>query len=168
MKPDILITNRNFAWLIDALGPDFNCHRLYEAKDRGAFLSDVGPRIRGLASFAGFRVDEQLLEFLPKLEIISNFGVGVELIDLEAARRRGVIVTNTPDVLNECVADTAMALVLNTLRRYPQSERYLRTGEWAARGPFPVGTSIGGKTLGILGLGRIGTAIARRAEAFGM
>src|SRR5205807_8062751 len=84
------------------------------------------------------------------------------------AKKRGIIVTNTPDVLNDCVADTAFALVLNSLRRFPQAEAYLRAGKWEPRGPYPLTTSVGGKTLGILGLGRIGEAIARRALASGM
>jgi lactate dehydrogenase-like 2-hydroxyacid dehydrogenase len=108
------------------------------------------------------------MDALPKLEIISNFGVGVDAIDVAAARQRKIIVTNTPDVLNECVSDTAMALVLNALRRFPASEGYLRSGHWATRGAFELTTSLGGKTLGILGLGRIGESIARRALAFGM
>jgi lactate dehydrogenase-like 2-hydroxyacid dehydrogenase len=108
------------------------------------------------------------MDALPKLEIIANFGVGVDAIDVAAAKKRKLIVTNTPDVLNECVADTAMALVLNTLRRFPQSESYLRAGYWATRGAYPLTTSLGGKILGVLGLGRIGEAIAKRAESFGM
>jgi lactate dehydrogenase-like 2-hydroxyacid dehydrogenase len=113
-------------------------------------------------------VDGKLMDALPKLEIISNFGVGVDAINLDDARKRNIIVTNTPDVLNECVADTALALVLNTVRKFPQSEVYLRGGNWASRGPYPLTSSIGGKTLGVLGLGRIGEAIAARAAACGM
>jgi lactate dehydrogenase-like 2-hydroxyacid dehydrogenase len=108
------------------------------------------------------------MDALPKLEIVSNFGVGVDQIDLEAAKQRKIIVTNTPDVLNDCVADCAMALVLNTLRKFPQSEAYLRAGYWPTKGPYPLCTSLGGKTLGVLGLGRIGEAIAKRALGFGM
>jgi lactate dehydrogenase-like 2-hydroxyacid dehydrogenase len=108
------------------------------------------------------------MDALPKLEIISNFGVGVDAIDLEAAKQRGIIVTNTPDVLNDCVADTAMALTVSVMRRFPQAEVYLRAGSWAGKGAYPLTVSLGGKTMGILGLGRIGEAIARRAQAFGM
>jgi len=108
------------------------------------------------------------MDALPKLELISNFGVGVDAIDLDAAKKRGIIVTNTPDVLNDCVADTAMALTLNVMRKYPQAEAYLRSGYWATRGDYPLTTSLGGKAMGILGLGRIGEAIAKRALAFGM
>jgi lactate dehydrogenase-like 2-hydroxyacid dehydrogenase len=113
-------------------------------------------------------VDGKFMDALPKLEIISNFGVGVDAINLEDARKRRIIVTNTPDVLNQAVADTALALVLNTVRKFPQAEHYLRGGNWASRGPYPLTTDAGDKTLGILGLGRIGEAIAKRAMACGM
>ena len=109
-----------------------------------------------------------MMDALPRLEIIANFGVGVDQINLDDAKARNIIVTNTPDVLNECVADTALALILNTVRKFPQSEVHLRAGHWAAKGPYPLATSVGGKTLGILGLGRIGEAIAKRAMACGM
>jgi lactate dehydrogenase-like 2-hydroxyacid dehydrogenase len=108
------------------------------------------------------------MDQFPQLEIIANFGVGVDAINLADAKDRRIIVTNTPDVLNECVADTGIALVLNTLRKFPQSEKHLRAGNWAAKGPYPLCTSIGGKTMGILGLGRIGEAVAKRAMACGM
>lgn len=168
MKPDIVVTTKGPAWLREALDNEFTCHRLYEVKDRETFLAEVALVARGLASFAGVRVDAALMDALPKLEIISNFGIGVDAIDLEAARTRKIIVTNTPNVSNDCVADTAMALVLNTLRKFPRAEAYLRAGSWATQGPYPLATSLGGKTMGILGLGRIGTAVAHRAQAFGM
>lgn len=168
MKPDIVITTRLFPRTLELLEEEFACHRLYEATDRDAFLQELAPRVRGLATMSGSRVDAKLMDALPKLEIISSFGVGLDTIDLAAARDRGIVVTNTPDVLNDCVADTAMALVLNTLRKFPRAEAYLRAGEWAKRGPYPLTAALGGKTLGVLGLGRIGAAIARRAEAFGM
>jgi lactate dehydrogenase-like 2-hydroxyacid dehydrogenase len=168
MNPEIVVTTKNPPWLQEALDREFTCHRLYEAKDRQAFLKERAPTVRGLASFAGARVDAALMDALPKLEIISNFGVGVDTIDLQAARERDITVTNTPDVLNDCVADTAMALVLNTLRKFPRAEAHLRAGRWATQGPYPLTTSLDGKVLGILGLGRIGAAIARRAETFGM
>ena len=124
--------------------------------------------MRALATFGPAGADGALMDALPKLEIISNFGVGVDAIDLDAAKKRKIIVTNTPDVLNDCVADTAMALTVNVMRKFPQAEVYLRAGHWAAKGGYPLTTSLGGKTMGILGLGRIGEAIAQRAQAFGM
>ncbi len=167
MKPDILIPTKIFQRTQDVLEKTFACHRLYEAENRTAFLKKVAPRARGIACF-GSTVDAALMDALPKLEIVSNFGVGVDSIDLEAARKRKVIVTNTPDVLNDCVADTTLALTLNVMRRFPQAETYLRSGYWGTRGAYPLTTSLGGKVMGILGLGRIGEAIAQRAQAFGM
>jgi len=168
MKPEIIITSRGHGPTMATLLSEFNAHILSEAPEREAFLRQHAATVRGMASFAPMPIDGKLMDALPKLEIISNFGVGVDAINLDDAKKRGIIVANTPDVLNECVADTALALVLNTMRKFPQCEQYLRAGSWAARGPYPLTTSIGGKTLGILGLGRIGEAIAKRAIACGM
>ena len=167
MKPEIILTAQGHAGTMATLQSEFTCHKLFEAPEEKSFL-EKHAGVRGLATFGPLPVDAKLMDALPKLEIISNFGVGVDAINLEDARSRGIIVTNTPDVLNDCVADTALALVLMTLRKFPQSEVYLRAGHWAARGPYPLTTSAGGKTLGILGLGRIGEAIAKRALACGM
>ncbi len=168
MKPEIIITAKGHAGTMATLQSEFTAHLLSEAPERNAFLKQHAPKVRGLATFGPMAVDGKLMDALPKLEIISNFGVGVDAINLDDAKKRGIIVTNTPDVLNDCVADTALALVLNTVRKFPQSETYLRGGNWASRGPYPLTTSVGGKTLGILGLGRIGEAVAKRAAAFGM
>jgi len=168
MKPEIIITARGHAGTMATLQSEFTVHLLHEAPDRAAFLKQHAPAVRGLAAFGPMPVDGKLMDALPKLEIIANFGVGVDAINLDDAKKRGIIVTNTPDVLNEAVADTALALILNTVRKFPQAERYLRAGNWASRGPYPLTTDGGGKTLGILGLGRIGEAIAKRATACGM
>jgi len=168
MKPEIIITGKGHAGTFATLHSEFTAHNLFEASDRNSFFEKCAARVRGLATFGPMPIDAKLMDALPKLEIISNFGVGVDAINLEDARKRRIIVTNTPDVLNDCVADTALALAMNTVRKFPQSERYLRAGNWASRGPYPLTTSLGGKTLGILGLGRIGEAIAKRAAACGM
>ncbi|MBC7984069.1 MAG: 2-hydroxyacid dehydrogenase [Candidatus Obscuribacterales bacterium] len=168
MKPDIVVTSRMFPWMQVLLDAEFTCHRLFDVEDRGAFIKSLPGHVRGIASFVNFNVDAPLMDALPQLEIIANFGVGVDNIDLSAAQSRRIVVTNTPDVLNDCVADAALALVLNTLRKFSRAEAYLRAGEWGIRGSYPLSTSLRGKTLGILGLGRIGAAIARRAEVFGM
>jgi hydroxypyruvate reductase len=167
MKHEIIITAAGHKGTLERLQNEFNAVKLWEAPDRDAALKATA-HVRALAHFGGSKVDGKLMDALPKLEIISNFGVGVDQIDLDAAKKRKIIVTNTPDVLNDCVSDTAIALVLNTLRKFPQSESYLRSGFWPTRGTYPLTTSVGGKTLGILGLGRIGEAIAKRAQAFGM
>jgi hydroxypyruvate reductase len=168
MKTEIIVTTKIFPPTQARLDREFTCHKLHEAADRTAFLKELAPRIRGLATFGAGGADAALMDALPKLEIISNFGVGVDAIDLDAAKKRRLIVTNTPDVLNDCVADTAMALTVNVMRKFPQAEGYLRAGHWAAKGGYPLTSSLGGKVMGILGLGRIGEAIAQRAQAFGM
>ena len=168
MKPEIILTAKGHAGTMAALQAEFAAHNLFDAPNRESFLERCADRVRGLATFGPMPVDGKLMDALPKLEIISNFGVGVDAINLEDAKKRRIIVTNTPDVLNDCVADTALALVMNTLRKFPQSEKYLRGGNWASRGPYPLTTSLGGKVLGVLGLGRIGEAIAKRAMACGM
>src|SRR5258706_2091274 len=168
MKPEIIFTGKGHAGTQATLETEFAVHKLYEAPDRDNFLKGLKDRVRGIASFGHLAVNGKLMDALPKLEIIANFGVGVDQINLDDAKARKIIVTNTPDVLNECVADTAITLVLCALRKLPQSDAYLRAGSWAAKGPYPLATSLGGKTLGILGLGRIGEAIAKRAMAMGM
>jgi lactate dehydrogenase-like 2-hydroxyacid dehydrogenase len=168
MKPEIIQTTKLFAPTQERIEREFQCHKLHEAGDRVTFLKQHAPKVRALATFGPAGADAKLMDALPKLELISNFGVGVDAIDLDAAKQRGIIVTNTPDVLNDCVADTAMALTVNVMRRFPQAEGYLRAGHWAAKGAYPLTSSLGGKTMGVLGLGRIGEAIAKRAQAFGM
>jgi len=168
MKPEIIITARGHAGTMATLQSEFTAHLMADAADRNAFLRQHADRVRGLATFGPMTVDGKLMDQLPKLEIISNFGVGVDAINLDDAKQRRIIVTNTPDVLNEAVADVAIALILNTVRQFPQSERYLRAGNWVSRGPYPLTTDIGGKVLGVLGLGRIGEAIVKRALTFGM
>ena len=168
MKHEIVITAPGHKGTLERLQNEFSASKLWEAPDRDAALKAAAPRVRALAHLGPSKVDGKLMDALPKLELISNFGVGVDQIDLDAAKKRGIIVTNTPDVLNDCVADCAMALVLNTLRKFPQAEAWLRSGYWPTRGPYPLTTSVGGKVLGVLGLGRIGEAIAKRALGFGM
>ena len=146
---------------------DFTVHKLWQAKDRAALVTEVGGRVRAIQTGGGHGADAGLMDALPRLEIISCFGVGVDAVDLAAAKQRNVIVTNTPDVLNECVADLAMGLTLATLRRISLGDRFVRAGGWL-KGALPLAQKVGGKTMGILGYGRIGKAIARRAEAFGM
>ncbi len=140
--------------------------KLWEAPDPERRLAEVAPEVRGLAVVHG-PVDDALMARFPKLEIVASFGVGYDHVDARAAARRGVVVTNTPDVLNEEVADTALALMLNAVRQLPAAERHLRAGKWL-EGAFPLSASLRGRTVGILGLGRIGKAIARRCEAFGL
>jgi lactate dehydrogenase-like 2-hydroxyacid dehydrogenase len=130
-------------------------------------LFQRGKSARGLASSYGYPVDDALLGRFPKVEIVSVLGVGYEMVDVGAAAARGVVVTNTPDVLTEEVADTTLGLVICTVRELPQAERYLRAGLWE-KAPFRLTDTLRHKTVGIFGLGRIGKAVARRCEAFGL
>ena len=168
MKHDVILTARGHEGTRRRMEQEFNLIKLWEQPDRAAALAAAAPTVRALAHTGHSKVDAALMDALPKLEIISNFGVGVDQIDLDAAKARGIVVTNTANTLNDCVADCAMALVLNTLRKFPQADKYLRAGRWKTEGTYPLTTSLGGKTLGILGLGRIGEEIAHRAQAFRM
>lgn len=167
-KPDILIPSPLRDMIIDGLEPHFTLHKLYEAEDAEAFLKEREAIIRGIAvSF--FHVDQPFIDRFPNLEIVSNFGVGYDKVDARHCGTRGIIVTNTPDVLSEEVADTAIGLMIMTIRELSAAERWLRDGNWEKKGAYRLtpGT-LRGRTLGIFGLGRIGKAIATRAEAFGM
>lgn len=167
-KTDVLMAAPMMKLVIEQLDARFNLHRLWEAPDPDSVLREIGPSIRGVASSPGHgRVDAALLDRLPNLEIVSSFGVGYDHVDAAEAGRRGVVVTNTPDVLNDEVADLALGLLLATIRRIPQADRYLREGKWLER-PYPLTTTLRGRKIGIVGLGRIGKAIAKRVAAFGV
>src|SRR4051794_36970445 len=143
-----------------------NLHKAWAAPDQEAFIASIAPKVRAIAAVAGHGpVDGALMARFPKLEIVSSFGVGYDHIDAKWAGQHGVIVTNTPDVLNEEVADTALGLLLATVRHLPQAERYLRTGNWPKHGDYQLTPSLRDRTAGIVGMGRIGKAIARRFEA---
>lgn len=147
-----------------ALERAFDVTTLVGASAPEDVMRDGADRIRGIA---GGRVSAAMMALLPNLEIIANSGVGVDSNDMAAARARGISVTNTPDVLNRSVAELAVALVLGLARALPQSDRFVRDGGWK-NGPFGLGSELHGKTLGMLGLGRIGKEIAHRLTAFGM
>ncbi|MEG3083110.1 2-hydroxyacid dehydrogenase [Sphingomonas sp. PB2P12] len=166
--PEILIPAPMLPGVADALRERFVVHQLWDHADSDAFLATVAPRIRGLAasSLAG-RIGSDWFDRLPALEIVANFGVGYDGIDAEAAATRGIVVTNTPGVLDEEVADLTVGLLLATLRRIPQADRHVRTGAWA-QNPFPLSPTLRGRRIGIFGLGAIGKAVARRLEAFGV
>ena len=153
-----------------ALDARFTTHHLpKDALDsNGAaetMLSAIGPRIRGIARAGHAVLDRAFMARLPHLEIIANFGVGYDGIDLEAAAERGVIVTNTPDALTEETADTALGLLLMTVRELSAAEQHLRAGKWLRQGPYPLTSSLRDRTVGMIGMGRIGLAIARRLDA---
>ncbi len=139
--------------------------RLHES-DPAAFAK-IAPQIRAIAASGESKVSAELMAKLPALEIISVFGVGYDGIDTQAAKARGVMVTHTPNVLNDDVADLAMGLMLAAARQLPAADRYVKDGKWP-NGPMPLARKVSGARLGIVGMGRIGQAIAARAQAFGM
>lgn len=167
MKVDIIVAPRLYQPVVERLEIEFTIHPLWDAKDPIAFLASVADRARGFASFTGYPVPAKLIEALPKLEIIATMSVGTDHIDLAAAKARGIAVTNAPDVLTDCVADLGMGLTINLARNLVAADRFVRAGDWT-KGLFPLATKLGGATMGIVGLGRIGKAVAKRAESFGM
>jgi hydroxypyruvate reductase len=164
---DILITAPLPPFLRDPLERDYRCVDYVHAADKDALLAAEGAKVRGLVQGGGSVTPTGLLDALPKLEIISVFGVGYDGVPVDYCRKRGIKVTNTPDVLTEDVADTALALVLMTARGYVKANRLLRAGDWKA-GASALTTKLAGKRAGILGLGRIGKAIAERLTVLGM
>jgi lactate dehydrogenase-like 2-hydroxyacid dehydrogenase len=159
-KPDVLMVGAKKPVMMKGFEGKVALHHWLDAKDKAAFVKDVGNRIKAIAiAYTANKVDGNFLQQFPHIEQVSSFGVGYE---------HGIIVTNTPEVLNEEVADTALGLLLCTVRELPQSERYLRAGKWKdAHYPLTKAT-LRDRTVGMVGMGRIGKAIARRLEAFGM
>lgn len=155
------------ALVIDGIAKALPLVRLWEAADPEARLAEVAAEVRAIATAGHMATDGPFMSRFPSLEIVANFGVGYDHVDAAWAGRQGITVTNTPGVLDEEVADTAMGLVLAAVRQFPAAERYLRAGRWLDQ-PFPLSPTLRGRTLGILGLGRIGKAIAKRAESFGL
>jgi len=164
---DILVTAPLPPFLYEPLRADYRCHDYAAASDKRALLASIGPRVRGLVQGGGTVTPTSLLDALPALEIISVFGVGYDGVPVDYCRTRGIKVTNTPDVLTDDVADVAVGLILMTGRGFVRANRFVQAGEWLRKGP-ELTTKLGGRTVGILGLGRIGKAIATRVQAMGM
>ena len=167
MKPEIVIVGPMYPPTQARLETEFAAHRLWEAEDKAAFLAGVADRVRGIAVYALHGCPAAIIEALPRLEIIACMGIGVDRIDTASARARGIAVTATPDVVTDDTADTALGLMLAVERRIVAGDRFVREGNWP-RGEMPFGRALRGRRLGILGLGRIGRAIATRAAGFGM
>jgi lactate dehydrogenase-like 2-hydroxyacid dehydrogenase len=165
-RTDILMTAPMMPIVIETLDKAVTLHRLWEQTDKEAFLKEFGPRIRGVATSTLFgRVDAGLLDRLPNVEIVSSFGVGYDNVDAVEAAKRNIVVTNTPGVLDDEVADLTLGLLLATLRKIPQADRYLRDGKWL-KASFPLSATLRERKVGIVGLGRIGKAIAKRLSGF--
>jgi lactate dehydrogenase-like 2-hydroxyacid dehydrogenase len=167
MPTEILVTASLPPFLYDPLRVDYLCHDYLKSSDKAGLLAAEGARIRGLVQSGGTVTPSTLLEQLPRLEIISVFGVGYDGVPVAYCRQRGLKVTNTPDVLTDDVADVALGLILMTGRGFVRLNRFVQAGDWEKRGP-ELTTKLAGRKVGILGLGRIGKAIAARVAAMGM
>ncbi len=167
-QPELLVLRALMPAQMEQLEQAFRLHRYDLADEPNALLDAVGSRIRGVVTggVPGFKAE--MLPRLPALEIVSTSSVGTDSIAVAACKEKGVYVTNTPEVLNDDVADLAIGLVLNALRRLGDGHEYVRSGQWAQRGMMPLGRTLKGKRMGIVGLGRIGLEIAKRAEAMKM
>jgi lactate dehydrogenase-like 2-hydroxyacid dehydrogenase len=165
----VLMTNPMMPLIEERLRERFTVHMLPSEAEAAAFFAEHGQEIGGVATGGAHRlVGAKLFDGLPNLRIVANFGVGYDNVDAKEAGRRGIVVTNTPDVLNEEVADTALGLLIATVRELPQADRYLRAGKWTERPYRLTPGTLRGRTVGIVGMGRIGQAIARRIEGFGL
>ncbi len=167
MKHTVLQLGPMLPLVEKGLAERYAVHLLHKAPDRARLLAEVGPTVEAVASHVRTPVDAALLDALPNARLVANFGVGYENVDVAHAKAKGMVVTNTPDVLTDCVADLAMALVIDVARGISAGDRYVRAGGWL-KGPMPLATKVSGHRLGIVGLGRIGRAIAARAEGFDM
>ena len=167
MKPDLLLIEPMTPDVEAKLDAAYQVHRLYAAGDPAAFVDRIGKNVRAIVTGGRTGASNAIVDALPALEVIAINGIGTDAVDLERARARSVRVTTTPDVLTDDVADMAWALLLATARRICVADSFVRAGRWPSGGP-PLPTKVSGKRLGILGLGKVGQAIARRAEGFDM
>jgi lactate dehydrogenase-like 2-hydroxyacid dehydrogenase len=168
-KPEVLLIGTAKPVIMAGLTPTFTVHHVADPQAAQAFVAGGADRIPAMAVVqAPGRITAELMSRLPRLEIIANFGVGYDNVDAKWAGEHGIVVTNTPDVLTEEVADTALGLLLCTVRELPRAERYVRAGKWLEK-PYPLSrATLRDRTVGIVGMGRIGRAIARRIDAFGV
>ena len=168
-KPDVLLVGNKKPVMMAGLQDKVTLHCLIDAKDKDAFLKPIADKIRAIVvAYTADKIDGAFMQRFPKLEQISSFGVGYDHVDAKWAGAHGIIVTHTPEVLNEEVADTALGLLLCTVREFPQADRYIRAGKWPG-GQYPLTkATLRNRTVGMVGMGRIGKAIARRLEAFGV
>lgn len=167
-KPHILQVGPYPAWDQEPLDAAFHMHRYDQAPDKAAFLAEVGPKVRAIATRGELGANATMIEACPALQVISVYGVGYDAVDLAACRARGIRVTNTPDVLTEDCADLGVAMMLALTRGVIGAETWVRDGSWAAKGGYPLQRKATGKRVGILGLGRIGHQVARRLAGFDM
>ncbi len=167
-KPHVLQVGPYPDWDQGPLEQAFAIHRYFDAPDKAAFLAEVGPKVQAIATKGELGASAAIMAACPNLKLISVYGVGYDAVDLVATRARGIHVTNTPDVLNDDCADLAVAMMLCHSRGMIGAATWARDGSWVAKGGYPLQRRVWGQRAGILGMGRIGAAVARRLEGFGM
>ncbi|KDP37244.1 hypothetical protein JCGZ_06300 [Jatropha curcas] len=161
----VLMTCPMYTYLEQELESRFRLFKLWQSNSKGEFLRTNQDKIKAIVGNTKIGADAELIDALPNLEIVASYSVGLDKIDLRKCEEKGIRVTNTPDVLTDDVADLAIGLILGVLRRICACDGYVRRGKWRA-GDFELATKFSGKSVGIVGLGRIGSAIAKRADAF--
>ncbi|WP_108502188.1 2-hydroxyacid dehydrogenase [Paracoccus indicus] len=167
-KPVILQVGPYPEWDQVPLDAAFTVHRYFKANDKAAFLAKVGPDVQGIATRGELGANRAMIEACPQLKVISVYGVGYDAVDLAACREKGIRVTNTPDVLTGDVADLGVAMMLTLSRGMVGAEEWVRSGNWASKGLYPLKRRVFGRKAGVLGLGRIGFEVATRLAGFGM
>lgn len=171
MKPEVLVIAASpSASVMEQLDQHFTCHHVWRQPQeaRADYIAGVAPGVRAVLTTAALGVNQALLDQCPKLEMVAINGIGLDAVPLDLTRARGLAVSNTPGVLTEDVADLALTLLLSAARRLPALDRYVRASEWEAGTALKPTRALRGKTCGVYGFGRIGQAVAARAEAFGM
>ncbi len=166
MSQSVVLVNPLYGPTQAELEANYQVHKLWEAEDQSALLKEVASDVRGIVTDGGSGASAELIRQLPKVEVISVFGVGVDAVDLDYCKANGIRVGNTPDVLTDDVADLALGLCLAAYRQIPFAHQYACSGQWETQGPAPLTTKFTGASVGIFGLGRIGLAIAKRLEGF--
>jgi lactate dehydrogenase-like 2-hydroxyacid dehydrogenase len=168
-KCDVLLVGKEKSVIMEGLASKVHLHKLIDAKDKDAFIKSIADKIGAIAvTYTNEPISPDFMQRFPKLEQVSSFGVGYDHVDAKWAGAHGIVVTNTPEVLNEEVADTALGLLLCTVREFPQAERYVRARKWEQAQYSLTKATLRNRTVGMVGMGRIGKAIARRLDAFGV
>ena len=165
MQKNLLIMSEMPQYFVNLADKNFNTHKLWLQNDEDKYISEVQEKVDAIAVMGGYKITPELMKSMTNLKIIACYGVGYDAIDIDYAKSLGIKVTNTPEVLNDEVADTAIALMLCAYKQIVDADNFARNNSWV-NGDFPLSKKFSGSKLGIVGMGRIGKAIAKRAEAF--
>ena len=165
MQKNLLIMSEMPQYFVNLADNNFNTHKLWLQNDEDKYISEIQEKVDAIAVMGGYKITPKLMKSMTNLKVIACYGVGYDAIDIDYAKSLGIKVTNTPEVLNDEVADTAIALMLCVYKQIVDADNFARNNSWV-NGDFPLSKKFSGSKLGIVGMGRIGKAIAKRAEAF--